>query len=289
MPAYRFCRTDDIPFLVDALNACYHVHYPDQSPMSLSDFKREIRELNIWSSSCMAAWEDRKAIAVVTGAKREHETLIHRIGVHPDFQRRGHALHLLESLSHKLSVLGPPRIVAEVPDDQEEVCDLFVAAGYETAGTFADFALATPPPISDPEEKLVAIDFDDLLRDGLWNPGLSRSWERDFETLQNRKDQLVGVAVASATRVEGFALFHDVKDLGLREIVALGGDPVEHDRSARALLAPAIKFASRAASLRVTIPKVSPEEVSYSELESMGFQKMRSYTRYTELPGSRMH
>ena len=61
MPAYRFCRTDDIPILVDALNACYHVHYADQSPMSLSDFKREIRELNIWSSSCMAAWEDRKA------------------------------------------------------------------------------------------------------------------------------------------------------------------------------------------------------------------------------------
>ena len=55
MPAYRFCRTDDIPLLVNALNACYVVHFPDQVALSVADFKREIRELDVWASSCMVA------------------------------------------------------------------------------------------------------------------------------------------------------------------------------------------------------------------------------------------
>ena len=50
MPAYRFCRTDDISLLVDAVNACYGVHFPDQGALSTHDFKREIRELNVWAS-----------------------------------------------------------------------------------------------------------------------------------------------------------------------------------------------------------------------------------------------
>ena len=91
MPAYRFCRSDDIALLTDALNACYVVHFPDQDPLSTGDFKREIRELNVWSSSCMVVSADRDPIGVVTGAKRERETLIHRIGVHPNFLRQGHA------------------------------------------------------------------------------------------------------------------------------------------------------------------------------------------------------
>ena len=58
MPAYRFCRTDDIRFLADAVNACYVVHFPDQVELSADDFKREIRELDIWCSSCMVALAD---------------------------------------------------------------------------------------------------------------------------------------------------------------------------------------------------------------------------------------
>ena len=93
MPGYHFCRTDDIPLLVDAVNACYAVHFPDQGELSIHDFKREIRELNVWSSSCMVVSENGDSIGVVTGAKREAETFVHRIGVHPDFMRRGHARH----------------------------------------------------------------------------------------------------------------------------------------------------------------------------------------------------
>ena len=289
MPAYRFCRTDDIPVLVEALNACYFVHFAEREPFGIADFKREIRELNIWSSSCMAVWEDREPIAVLTGAKREHETLIHRIGVHPDFMRRGHALHLLLSLSHKLSVLGPPKVVAEIPDPRSETRDLFVAAGYHEAGTLADFTLMNPPASLGPARKLVPIGCEDLLRDRLLNENLSRSWERDLETLRNCKDQLEGLAILSATRIEAYALIRDRHDVGTREIVALGCNDSTPSEEARPLLEHVIQVVSGAARLRITIPKVSEEEISFELLESMGFRKVQTYTRYVEFPGTRMH
>ncbi len=223
MPAYRFCRSDDIALLTDALNACYVVHFPDQEPLSTADFMREIRELNAWSSSCMVASVDRDPIAVVTGAKRERETLIHRIGVHPDYLRRGHARHLLESLSQKLAVLGPPRMLAELPEDLPAVRSLFEALGYRAEQRFADFTLAKPLAAPAATGGVGPASLDDLLRYQALDPSVSRSWERELLTLQNRKDQIRGLAIASDTRVEAWLLFRDRPQYGRREIVGLGG------------------------------------------------------------------
>ncbi len=288
MPAYRFCRSDDIALLTDALNACYVVHFPDQDPLSTGDFKREIRELSVWSSSCMVASADRDPIAVVTGAKRERETLIHRIGVRPDSLRRGHARHLLESLSQKLAVLGPPRLVAELPDDLPTVRSLFEAVGYQAEQRFADFTL--PQPLAPPAATggVSAASLDDLLRYEALDPSVSRSWERQLPTLQNRKDQIRGLAIASDTRVEACVLYRDLPQYGRREIVGLGGTMERGDgrADARVLLEIVVRVACQAGSLAVTIPRVSSDEISWDRLESMGFQRERTYTRYVGIPDS---
>ena len=320
MPAYRFCRSDAIALLTDALNACFVVHFPDQDPLATGDFMREIRELNVWSSSCMVASADRGPIAVITGAKRERETLLHRIGVHPDALRRGHAQHLLESLSQKLAVLGPPRMVAEVPDDLPTVRSLFEAVGYRAEQRFADFTL--PKPLAPPAATggVSPASLDDLLRTEALDPSVSRSWERALETLQNRKDQIRGLAIASDTRVEACALYRDVPDEGRREIVGLGdrfvavgsndeigglggGQPkarsepqasdVEREMErgdggadAGVLLEIVVRVACQSGSLAVTIPRVSSQEISWDRLASMGFQKQRTYTRFVGIPDS---
>lgn len=289
MPAYRFCRTDDIPFLVAALNACYVVHFRDPVPISLAGFKQEIRELSVWASSCMSATEDGEPIAVVTGAKREHETLIHRIGVHPDFLRQGHARHLLESLSHKLSVLGPPKIVAEVSDDQLGVRDLFLAVGYVAERSFADFALEKPLAPPSAASHVEPVELDDLLRHGALDSSVSRSWERALTTLQNRKDQLEGVAITSGARILAYALFRDLPRYGRREIVALGCADQPDAADARALFERVMRVACQAGPLRVTIPRISGDEIPWAELESLGFRKGRTYTSYGEFPSSHMH
>ncbi len=306
MPAYRFCRSDDIPLLTDALNACYVIHFPDQPTLSVADFKREIRELSVWSSSCMVASADRDPIAVVIGAKRERETLIHRIGVRPDFLRCGHARHLLDSLSQKFSILGPPRIVAEVPEDLPTARDLFEAVGYEAEQEFADFTLAKPlvPPAS--TGAVSSVSLDDLLRYEVLDPSVPRSWERALETLQNRKDQLQGLAIVSDTRVEAYALFRDLAAPGRREIVALGGHSDSVQRKWRTARGPTsaplhpqtrrtdaaipldivVRVACQAGALEVTIPRISDEEIAWADLESMGFQRERIYTRYVGIPDS---
>jgi hypothetical protein len=54
--SYRFCRTDDIGLLVDALNRCWLPYFPDEGPITPAVFKRSIRDLQVWCSSCMVAF-----------------------------------------------------------------------------------------------------------------------------------------------------------------------------------------------------------------------------------------
>ena len=296
MPGYRFCRTDDIALLTGALNRCFVVHTPELLPLSVDDFKREIRELDVWCSSCIVV-ADGEPIGVITGAKRERETLIHRIGIHPDHQGRGHARHLLESLSQKLAVLGPPRMVAEVPHDLPAACALFESMGYRAELTLADFTLSEPPPPLAATDAVARASLDDLLGCGAVDGSAFRSWERALATLQNRKDQLHGLAIASDARVEAYALFRDLPNRGggggRREIVSLGPaeggaeGPGRNDATdARILLEIVIGAACQAGSLTVSIPRISSEEVSWTHLESLGFRKSRTYTRYAGIPDS---
>lgn len=289
MPAYRFCRTDDIQLLTDAVNACYVVHFPGQAGLSSGDFKKEIRELDVWCSSCMVASADGDPIAVVIGAKRDRETLIHRIGVRPDFMRRGHAAHLLESLGQKLAVLGPPLMVAEVPEDVSGAPDFFESLGYDAKERFADFTLSRPlaPPLATGEVSEAS--FDDLAGYGALDPSITRSWERTIETLRNRKDQLCGLAIASDTRVEAYLLYRDLAEQRRRELVALGvADRGGNGRvDPLLLLEIVLRVASQTDSLAVTIPRISAEEIPWTWLESLGFEQVRTYTRYCAVPDSR--
>jgi hypothetical protein len=222
---------------------------------------------------------------------------------------------LLESLSQKLAVLGPPRIVAEVPQDLPAVCELFESMGYRAEATLADFTLSEPLPPCAATGGVAAASLDDLLGCGALDPSASRSWERAVPTLQNRKDQLHGVAIATDTRVEAYALFRDLLANGLaptngpvlahggpgrREIVSLGGaegraedrakgaaEPGDGDATdSRILLEIAIRVVCQAGPLEVAVPKVSGEEISWTHLESLGFRKNRSYTRYAGIPDS---
>src|SRR6476660_3649227 len=144
MSAYRFCRTDDIGLLVDALNRCWLPYFPDEPPMTAAAFKRSIRDLQVWCSSCMVAFSGPDPIGVLIGAKRPSGTLVRKIAIHPDHRRQGHGRHLLTSLSSKLAILGPPRIIAEVPESLAAGSALFSAAGYVQEAFLTDYVLERP-------------------------------------------------------------------------------------------------------------------------------------------------
>src|SRR6187431_1220933 len=139
--AYRFCRSDDIGLLVDALNRSWPPYFPDEPLMTPAAFKRSIRDLQVWCSSCMVAFAGSDPIGVLIGAKRPSGTLVHRIAVHPEHGRQGHGHHLLTSLSSKLAILGPPRILVEVPEALTDASRLFSACGFVEDAVLTDYIL----------------------------------------------------------------------------------------------------------------------------------------------------
>jgi GNAT superfamily N-acetyltransferase len=279
MSAYRFCRTDDIGLLVDALNRCWAPYFPDEPPTTAASFKRSIRDLQVWCSSCMVAFDGSDPIGVLIGAKRPCGTLVHRIAVHPEHRRQGHGRHMLASLGSKLAILGPPRIVAEVPDTSATGAGLFGASGYVQEVPLTDYVLQ---PENHPSTRagfglVIPVTIDDLAANGLLGDDYPQTcWERSVETLTARKDDIAGLAVASDERIEACILFIE-RDLGGTEIMALRSFVEDGEAHLAQLL-------SRLGERMFRLSKVHPEEISTELLERLGFRAAGRHLLFTARP-----
>jgi GNAT superfamily N-acetyltransferase len=296
MSAYRFCRTDDIALLVDALNRCWSPYFPGEPPMTPAAFKRSIRDLQVWCSSCMVAFSGSDPIGVLIGAKRPTGTLIHRIAVHPDHRRQGHGRHLLASLSSKLAILGPPRIVAEVPENLGPACALFGASGYVQEALLTDYVLEREETwrdvggTSDDSESrfVIPVTVDDLAANGLLEGAHSQTcWERSVETLMARKDHLAGLAVASDEQIEAYLLYVNVGEGSASN----SGANSETNTTAAEIVslrafnqngsAHLTQLLSRIRGVRAfRFPKVHPAEIPTELLGTLGFRAAGAHRRY---------
>ena len=276
MSAYRFCRTDDIELLVDALNRCWAPYFADEPLMTPAGFKRSIRDLQVWCSSCMVAFAGSDPIGVLIGAKRTSGTLIHRIAVHPDHVRQGHARHLLTSLSSKLAILGPPRLVAEVPEHLEAAGALFRASRYVHEARLIDYVAVVAKDGGSRTGFVIPVTVDDLAANdllGKWQSPIC--WERAVETLTARKDEIKGLAVASDERIEAYILYIE-RGEGGTEIVSLHSVVDDAGDRLSQLLA---HLGTRGVNT-VRIAKVDSAEIPVQLLEILGFQPNQSYGLY---------
>ena len=312
MSAYRFCRTDDVALLVDALNRCWSPYFPDEPPVTPATFKRSIRDLQVWCSSSMVAFSGSEPIGVLIGAKRPSATLVHKVAVHPDHRRQGHGSHLLASLGSKLAILGPPRMIAEVPETLAPACGLFSASGYVQEALLTDYVLlreendvrervggsgrlctegasaslaeasaeaggAKPPGLND--AFVIPVTVDDLAANGLLEDAHPQvCWERSVETLTARKDDIAGLAVASDERIEAYLLYVErgVGPEGTAEIVSLRTF-IEDDGARLEQLLSRLP----ASGIRTLgFPKVHPAEISKECLETLGFRPAGGHLRY---------
>ena len=272
MSSYRFCRTDDVALLVEALNRCWSPYFPDQPAVTPATFKRSIRDLQVWCSSCMVAFSGPDPIGVLIGAKRPAGTLIHRIAVHPDHARQGHGRHLLTSLGSKLAILGPPRMVAEVPEALSPACGLFRACGYVEEGRLTDYVLEVDGSSRHVPGAagtfVIPVSVDDLAANGLLEAHRDVCWERSVEALTARKEEIAGLAVASDERIEAYLLYVAPGEiLALRSLVEDGG--VRLGRLLSRLGAGTFRF-----------PKVHPEEMPEALRERLGFRASGGHLRF---------
>jgi GNAT superfamily N-acetyltransferase len=279
LSAYRFCRTDDIGLLVDALNRCWAPYFPDEPLMTPAAFKRSIRDLQVWCSSCMVAFSNSDPIGVLIGAKRPSGTLVYKIAVHPDHRRQGHGRHLLASLGSKLAILGPPRIIAEVPETLVPACELFSASGYVQEVLLTDYVLQLEEndvrEVDRDGRFVIPVTVDDLAANGfLGETDPQLCWERAVETLTARKDDIAGLAVASDERIEAYVLYGagttTTEIFSLRTFIEDGGARLKQ------LLARLSAQGMRA----FRFPKVHPSEISKELLETLGFRPAGVHRRY---------
>ena len=260
--------------------------------MTPEAFKRSIRDLQVWCSSCMVAFSGSDPIGVLIGAKRPSGTLIHKIAVHPDHRRQGHGRHLLTSLSSKLAILGPPRIVAEVPETLAPACELFSASGYVQEALLTDYVLhdAGPnladgvgPDLSERSEGgvdgrfVIPVTVDDLAANGLLGEADPQvCWERAVETLTARKDDIAGLAVASDERIEAYVLYVRAERARTAEIVSLRSFIEDGGARLKQLLSRLSAQGMRA----FRFPKVHPAEISKEFLETLGFRPAGGHRLY---------
>jgi GNAT superfamily N-acetyltransferase len=277
LSAYRFCRTDDIGLLVDALNRCFAPYFPEEPPTTAASFKRSIRDLQVWCSSCMVAFAGSDPIGVLIGAKRPSGTLVHKIAVHPDHVRQGHGRHLLASLGSKLAILGPPRIVVEVPETLVPACELFVASGYVEEAFLTDYVLQREEEESGMRQGFVIpVTVDDLAANGLLpSTNAQVCWNRSVETLTARKDDIAGLAVASDERIEAYVLYV-ARGAGETEIVSLRSFIDDAGSRVKRLLSQL-----RAGGMKsFRFAKVHPAEVSKEWMEILGFRPVGVHRLY---------
>ena len=264
MSAYRFCRTDDIGLLVNAWNLCCLPHDPSSTPLTVAQFKQEIRELDLWCSSCMVGFEADEPVAVVIGCKRPPDTLVRGLGVHPAHMRKGHGRHLLTSLSSKLAILGPPRLVAEVPAGNTSVRSLFEACGWTRDRTYGDLVLDGASPMRAPYGAFTPVGMDDL-PEAIPAPGSEAAWECQAATLEKRREHMRGLALISAEGTAAGVLY------------TVEGDFVSIWASHGAPLAALVREVERRENVVRAVVRGS------SNLDLPGFRRVREVVRFSTM------
>jgi GNAT superfamily N-acetyltransferase len=277
MAAYRFCRSDDVPLLVRAYNECYRVHFPERPQMTTEELRRLMLEQNLWTSSCMVASSGDRPVGVLLAAKRPEANRVLALGVHPDHRRQGHGRHLLTSLGQKLAILGPRRMLAELPAELEVVGRFLEACGYVAEASYTDFVARPERRQTPPNELIFPVTIDDLLDAGALEEGAERCWERSTASLINTRERVRGMALGSGERIEAYLLYHEPPGEAPREILAMGCADVQHGPALLGLL---FERYCGSSDRQVRIRRVGPEEIDHGLLASWGFAPAERTVRY---------
>ena len=208
MPLYRFCRPEDIPVIVQALNTCYDIYFPEGPPTTVAQFREEMSLISLWPSNTMVVLEDKDPIAVIVGTKRPYGCWIAKLGVRWDYQRQGIGRYIVEALMRKLSIIGPRVISVDVPVDDQAARAFFKALGFETWTHYWSFVGPPHAPLSGDLQQVHPVKPDVALsRYESFHP-VAQCWERDAHTLQLYAGRLRGHAFWEGDNMRGYILLH---------------------------------------------------------------------------------
>src|SRR5438093_1434252 len=148
MPSYRFCRPDDLPLIIRAINACYLMHYPDTPTMTDERLKEHMTLFAVRPGNCMVALERQQPVGVVVSTKRDYGAWIQAVGCQPAFQRRGIATQLVEALLRKIAIQRAQVVTVDVPADNAPAVQFFAALDFTVRGRYVSYEGPVPEATS---------------------------------------------------------------------------------------------------------------------------------------------
>ncbi len=302
MSAYRFCRSDDVPLLVEAFHRCNVGPGAVPWQLTVNHMKRLSREVDLWTSSCMVALAGSDPVGVLIAAKREPTAnLVLHVAIHPEHRRQGHGRHMMASLSRKMAILEPTRMLAEVPTEAVAPRRFLEACGFTAGETLTDFVHAGARRRAGPFLDLVGtVDPAEITASDEF-AGASESdlcWQRAARTVRNLRQRALGIGIATDRGFEAFLLYRSPRDAddplpflarpqgfppgggppadsAPCEILAMGGR-----RPVPALVSPLLAHAARESGRPLYLPRVHPSEPLADRLEDHGFRPTRQTLRY---------
>ena len=268
--------------LAEACERCRGPEDEGEPRLDRDGVRALVREIDLWCSSCLVALEGSAPVGVLLGAKRVESTLVHALRVHPEHRRRGHGRHLLVSLGQKLAILGPPKLVAEVPAARTAARTLFASCGWREAGTQVDWLrparTAAAPEPTPPAAAIGPIGIDEARGSALLEGGTG-SWRRDPAGLGKEGDRAVGVGFSSPDRLEALLFYRPARiPGGAWELLLARRAASELGRTALRLLFAELDRRAEGAALR--FERVAPEEVDSALLGELGFAPGAEHVRY---------
>ncbi len=302
MSAYRFCRSDDVPLIVEAFHRCNVGPGAVPWRLTVDHMKRLSREINLWTSSCMVAFAGSDPIGVLIAAKREPTaSLVLHVAVHPEHRRQGHARHMMTSLRQKMAILEPTRMLVEVPVEAVAARRFLRACDFAEGETLTDYLHKGESPAAGPFLDLLgAVSASEIIAGAEFANAseLNRCWQRSPQTIRNLRQRALGVGIATDRGFEAYLLYRDPQDAGDPlpfiagapastpraglpadstpcEILAIGGE-----RPLPALLGPLLAFAAKDSKRLLYLSRVHPSEPLAERLEECGFQPAQKTLRY---------
>ena len=268
MPLYRFCRPEDLPMIVQALNVCYDVCFPQHPAMTVAQFREEMGLISLWPSNTMVVLENTDPIAVIVGTKRPYGCWIAKLGVRSDHQRQGIGRYIVEALMRKLSIIGPRVISVDVPVGNDGAAAFFKNLGFDTRGQYWSFTGPLQLNASEDLRQVHPVKPDVALSCYESFHPHAQCWERDAYTLQLYAGRLSGYAFWEEDNIRGYLLLHHhtIMDLALDP----HADPL---RVGTALLQRAAVDVKEA----LHIDKVAAQDPIRTVLEHAGFTPRESH------------
>lgn len=238
-------------------------------------------ELQLWASSCMIAFEDEDPVAVLIGCKRDHASWISRLAVKPEYQRKGHASHLLDSLVRKMAILGPPLVCLEIPQWAKEMNALAAGLGFSKNGcTWQDMDWKGQPVAARGASLIAQLEWLDVAQSHLVGGRGGQAWMHHVKTYEAIADDLTVWGVV-ADELLALAMFRDVD--AVRELWLCDGVDSEAGRAASSLL---LHDLCATSSGCVRAHRMNAEAPITALSQAVGFQPMRSYVGWEIMASS---